>query len=348
MLFFVSDWNRHNRVELLEHLEMYVSAGLPMSVILSTVSQIFSGRKAGALERVRIAVESGQTLGNSLVADVGLPLVIASVINCGESAGSLAAALRNAHDLLEKENILIGASISASIYPAVIFVATSALSLGLTQGVVPQIAPILFGLHRDLPFLTKIVVNISAWIAVCWPYIIAVFIVLFLLNILFYRFCKPFHFAVHWLCLKMPLLGTVLHYQALSMFFRVTGALVNAGVPVDSAFHQAASVVNLWPLRQILLKQHLCLRQGTAISGITFPGVPAFILSLLVCGQASGQLGVVLIRAADLLDRQLNTSFKRVSVLVEPVMMLCLGGFVGLVALSIMLPIYDISSALER
>ena len=347
-MFFAATWNRRSQIELLEQLEMYVSSGLPMKAILAAAGEAFAGRRYKALSKIRATVEAGQTLGNALAMEVNLPLTITNVINCGESSGDLAIALKTAHDLLEKEQLLISAALGALIYPTVIFSATAALSLGLTQGVMPQITPILLGLHRELPLLTRVMVVFSDWLASYWLYASAILLVSLVAMMMLYRFYQPFRFGTQWLMLKVPFLGKAIKRHTLTLFFRTIGALVNAGVPVDSAYNQAAQDINVRPLRCILLDQAISLQQGIAISTMVFPGAPPYVSSLLACGHLGGQLGPALVRAADLLDLESAATFKKISVLVEPLMMLFLGGSVGLVALSIMLPIYDVSNAIQR
>ena len=343
-----SRWSRKDKLLLIERLEMYVSAGLPVDRALAAAGEGSSRKQAMSLDRVRLTVESGQMLSVALAHEIHVPLAVVGLIACGESSGSVALALRSAHSLLEREDELLKKCLSSLTYPIVIGLAAVGLTIGLVRGVMPQIIPLLLGLHTDLPILTKIVIAVSQGFtsyglcASVGGALIAV------AAIAAYGRLYRFRLVAHQMILSTPLIGGLAERYALAIFFQSMGALVESGMPADVAFVRTMPTLSLLPLRVSFERAAPRIIHGESLHIVLGRGLPSYISPLIAAGEASGSLGSALSRAAGILDRELEHSLKRLTALIEPVMMLGLGAAVGSIALSIMMPIYDISKALQH
>ncbi|MGC9605824.1 MAG: type II secretion system F family protein [Minisyncoccia bacterium] len=345
---FKGCFNRKGRLALLERLEMYISSGLPIACSLSLAGEASPKRQRESLDKVRQAVESGQALSTVLASEVRLPPAVVGLIACGESSGNLAETLKIGHALLEREDEIIKKCLSAMTYPSVIGLAAVSLALGLILVIMPQIIPLLAGLHRDLPMVTKIVMAMSRALMSYWPYLAAVSILLPALFVAAYRRNRTVRALTHLCAIHVPVVGGIMSRYALALFFQSFGALVESGMPSGAAYGKAASSIGLIPLRRSFEEKTRTIMRGGPIHEVFKENVPPYVAPLVAAGEASGNLGRSLLRTAYLLDRELDHGLKRLTALIEPVMMIGVGSIVGSIALSIMMPIYDISKTLQR
>jgi type II secretory pathway component PulF len=234
-------------------------------------------------------------------------------------------------------------------YPCVIGVAATALAVGLVRGIMPQILPLLTGLHSDLPFLTKVVMRLSTW-SMDWGVFAGMGSVLTAVIALWsYKRFEHVKLAVQHCLLHTPIIGALAERYALTTFFRSFGMLMESGMTADKAYIRAASAPTMIPIKRRLLSGIAALEKGEKIGHILDQkGVPRSISPLISSGESSGRLPSALSRAAVILDREIDHSLKRLTALIEPVMMLGMGCMVGSIALSIMMPIYDISKTLQH
>lgn len=148
----------------------------------------------------------------------------------------------------------------------------------------------------------------------------------------------------------MPIVGRLARYYSLALTVRSLGSLVESGAALGESYVRVAETMPLLPLRSAFKKKSADISRGvplgTVLSGMK--RMPSYIAPLVSAGEASGTLGISLVRAADILDRDIEHALKRLTALVEPVMMAGMGCAVGAIALSIMMPIYDVSKALQH
>ncbi len=341
-------WSRKDKFLLIERLEMYVSAGLPIDRALGAAGEGLSKRQRGSLFRIQNAVESGQSLSSALSREIRLPPAIVGLISCGESSGTIATTLKSAHALMERQDELLKKCLSALTYPSVIGLAAIGLTVGLVRGVMPQIIPLLLSLHANLPILTKIVIAVSEGFMSYGAFLLIGIVLISIGGVWAYKKMIRIRFIVHRLLMSIPIVGSLTNRYALAVFFQSMGALVGSGMPADEAFIRTASSIGLIPLRRRLESIAPKVSRGEPLHEAFGKGMPAYIAPLIAAGEASGNLGSALSRAAAILDRELDHSLKRLTALIEPVMMLGMGAAVGSIALSIMMPIYDISKALQH
>ena len=356
----VYSWSRRDLIFLLEQLEMYVSAGLSVGQGLEIIKKGIvegghgprsgsSGKKRASIEKVRSRVESGGLLSQALFDNVGLSKSLVGIVEHGERVGGLSSALKSAHDLLAKEDELIKKCLSAMTYPVVIAVLALVLTVGLMRGVVPQIVPMLTSMHVELPILTKMTIWLSG-VLVSWGLliIVAVFVVVTVTVYVYKKFpvLKKFF---HSLVFRLPLIGNLIYLYSLSIFLRSLGTLINSGIPVAEAYSEVIGTTTFEPLSSAIFHGVVDVRNGLPLQDIFLhKEIPAYVAPLISAGESSGSLGESLIRAASIIDVDIEDTLKRTTSLIEPLMMVVVGGIVGAIALSIMMPIYDMSKVLQH
>ncbi len=328
-------------------MEMYISAGLPVSRALTVMKKRAPKRRASAFENIRKAVESGQSLSVAMADEIDLPASVIGLIGCGETTGSLSQALKTCQALLEEQDELVKKVLSSMTYPIVIGLATIGLTIGLIQGIMPQIIPLLSGLRVDLPLITRIVMAVSKFL-MDWGLFAVLGTAILGLSVFFaYKKAAGVKWLVHACLIRVPIVGKLVSHYSLALFFQSFGAMTEAGIPADIAYEKATASVYLLPLRGRLDKFTALIRAGEKFHVIA-RDMPAYVEPLISAGESSGNLGRSLCRAATMLGRELDHALKRLTAMVEPTMMLGMGSIVGSIALSIMMPIYDISKTLQR
>ena len=333
----------------LERLELYVSAGLPLDRALMVSGQASGGRQKACIENVRKHVEAGGLLWKGLSDSIRIGRTTAGLIEHGESSGQLVKAFKISRSLLDKEDQLRSKCVSAMAYPAVIGAFAVILTIGLVRGVMPQIIPMLKGLHVGLPFLTRMIIFISDILSGYGLWMMAAIMIMTAVSRAAYvRFEKLQHLCQSVLLL-VPLAGGLVRSYSLAVFLRSCGSLIESGSPIKEAYASSAGSLPLRPLRKDLEAGIERIGMGMPLSRImTGRHIPKYVSPLLAAGEASGTLGLSAGRAAEILDRDIEDSLKRLTALIEPIMMIGIGVVVGAIALSIMMPIYEISKILQR
>lgn len=334
----------------MERLELYVSSGLPLDHSLRVSGEGVTKKQTEAIEKVRKSVEAGGTLSQALVTHLKISKTIAALIGNGEESGELAKALGRAKDLLEREEELTKKCVSAMIYPVVIGLFAGVLTIGLVRGVMPQIVPMLKGLNVQLPLITRVVMAISDGM-VKYGFVILVSIIVIASGFpIVYWKSRLVRGAFQSLLARVPMVGRLFRLYHLSLFVRSLGLLAESGAPAASAYPATVSTLSFAPVRDQLEKERVNIKNGHALGLIMarMKGMPPYLAPLVSAGEASGTLGASLICVARIMDRDIEHALKRVTSLLEPVMMAAMGCAVGAIALSIVMPIYDISKVLQQ
>ncbi len=342
-------WRRKNIILLLERLELYVSAGVTINRALQISSGGITVRQKDAIQRALKSVEAGASLSKALTESVGLSKTIAGLIEHGDSSGSLAQSLNVARSLMEREDELMKKCTSAMTYPVVIGIFAGLLTIGLVRGVMPQIIPMLKSLHVQLPFLTRMVMFVSESLMRYGLYLLATTVTISVAISLLYARTTIFKSIAQELLFRTPLIGHLTFSYFLAVFLRSCGALLESGVSIGKAYVNTVRTISFIPLRNRLESNISVVDRGASIGSIfNIPQMPSYVAPLINAGEVSGTLGASMVRAAAIVDREIEHSLKRLTSLIEPVMMAGMGLVVGSIALSIMMPIYDLSRALQQ
>jgi type II secretory pathway component PulF len=336
---------------MFERLEMYLSAGLPLDKALQTVAHGSSKRNCMILERILGEVYSGERISASFSRHLRISKTLCSLIEHGETSGNLPGSLVLARSILERQSDTFKKCTSALVYPMVIGVFALVLTLGLVRGVMPQITPMLKSLRVPLPVLTKIMITISEHVVAYGLYVCAGLVILGAITVVLYKKVAWFAYLCQWCATRIPIVGNVFFLYSISLFLRSFGSLVESGLPVPASYVSTSTTLPLLPLKRALQQKSSEIQKGVSLGVILSTvnrKVPRHVSSLVSAGELSGSLGASLVRAATIIDRDMDHSLKRLTSLIEPLMMVGMGCTVGSIALSIMMPIYDMSKVLQH
>jgi len=327
-----------------------VRAGLPIEECLQALTeQSESARTRKILAAVRTKVREGQPLAHALGEYPGsFPPLYRHLIEAGEQSGKLPVILERLADYTEQRQALTQKVWVAFLYPALVSVVAVAVVGGLLAYVVPQIAQVFVDSGAPLPWATRALIAISRIVregGIFWPLGILVIAVASRMAL---RNPKRRMAWQRWL-LRVPLLGRLIRSLNAARLASTLGILTSSGIPLLSALETALQVVTNLPMRAAVEEAKRQVREGGSLSrslGKT-KLFPPLVVHLIGSGEASGSLDTMLTRAAEAQSRELEGFVTALTSLIEPVLILVMGGMVLFIVLAILLPIFDMNQLIK-
>lgn len=335
-------------------LSAMVSAGVPILRALASLHD-HAERKTlqTVIEGVMKDVEAGSSLADAMVkypnAFTG---VYVNMVRAGEAAGILDDILKRLALQQEKSASIRKKVKSAMSYPIVLMGITVLAFFGLMIFVIPQIGKIvkdLSGGQGELPILTQVMLGISGFITsnILW---LIPFLVGSLVLLMRYLKTPVGKKLLHTVVLKIPGIKDIIIKLAIARFARTFSALMGAGVAVIEALTVTAHAVGNVVYENALLDAAEQVKNGKNLSGIIEQNTlfPPIVAQMLAVGEETGQTDTVLIKVADFYEEEVDAAIEGVSAIIEPVMIVLMGGMVGLIAASVMLPIANMSQSIKN
>ncbi|MCF7222617.1 type II secretion system inner membrane protein GspF [Marilutibacter chinensis] len=273
------------------------------------------------------------------------PPLYRAMVAAGESSGALPDILERLADLLEREQQVRARLFTALIYPAALALTAIAVVIALMTFVVPKVVEQFDSMGRELPALTRVVIAISEFMA-GWG--LPLLALLAVAAVVFRQMLKRPAFRLRFdaLVLRTPLLGRLIRDVHAARMARTLSIMVNSGLPIMEGLMITARTVHNRVLREATDAMVASIREGGSLSSaMKRAGVfPPTLIYMTTSGENSGRLAPMLERAADYLEREFNTFTSAAMSLLEPVIIVLLGGVVAVIVLSILLPILQFNS----
>ncbi|MGB4768565.1 MAG: type II secretion system F family protein [Candidatus Saccharimonas sp.] len=334
-------------------LSAMVSAGVPLLRALSSQKEHTDSKGLQKVLTTIIAdIEGGTPLADALAKHPNtFGDVYVNMVRAGEAAGILDDILKRLALQQEKNAAMRKKIKSAMTYPMVLVVITIGAFFGLMIFVIPQIGKIikdLGGPDAQLPALTQIMLGISEFLLSK-----GVFLVPFIVGgtILLLRWLKtPAGKKVfHTLVLKIPMTQPIIQKVAVARFARTFSALMGAGVAVLESLSVTSHAIGNVVYEKALLDAAEEVKNGKTLSSIIEqnPLFPPIVAQMLSVGEETGQTDTVLVKVADFYEEEVDVAIDGVSSIIEPVMIVFMGGMVGLIAASVMGPIANLAQSVK-
>ncbi|KKP89004.1 MAG: hypothetical protein UR94_C0044G0004 [Parcubacteria group bacterium GW2011_GWA2_36_10] len=234
---------------------------------------------------------------------------------------------------------------AAMMYPTVVFFAIIGLIGVISAFVLPKLLGFFTTLHAKLPISTRILLASSQFLVKYWAWILIFIIALVITVKVMGKFAKT-RLIIHQIILKIPIFGKIGRNLNLAIFCRSLSSLLNSGVTIDQALHIVADTVTNDVYKQrITLVYHQVL-QGLAMSDILAKDkhFPILLSRMARVGERSGKLSETLDYLADFYETEVDNVTKNLSTMLEPALLVFIGLVVGFVAMSIINPIYELTS----
>ena len=299
--------------------------------------------------RTILGIRSRVTEGHSLESGLAefpssFPELYRATVAAGEKSGNLDPVLERLADYTESRQEMQQNVSLALVYPIILLIICVIVVVGLLTYVVPQVVDVFADLGQELPLPTRFMLATSAILRATWWYwLLGIVAGVFVFSNMMKS--QTFKTKVHALLLRLPIVGKVIRGLNTSRFSRTLSILTASGVPVLEALRIAAQVIPNLPMRQAVFDAAVNVREGASIHGSleTSRYFPPITLHLIASGEASGNLEVMLERAATQQERELKTVIATTLGLFEPLMIVFMGGLVLMIVLAIMLPIFNLN-----
>ncbi len=335
-------------------LSAMISAGVPLLRALTALSDHVAD--SPTLRKILLgiiqSVESGSTFGDALAKYPStFNDIYVNMVRAGEAAGILDEILQRLATQQEKSMSMRKKIKGAMAYPLVLISITVAAFFGLMIFIIPQIGKILKdlgGADAKLPLVTQVMLGISSAITSYW-YIIIIVIGLGVYGFLAYKKTKKGKYQIDSILLKTPIIKKIVSKVAVAHFARTFSALIEAGVAVLEALTVTSRAVGNSVYEEALVDAEVQVKNGKTLSSVieANPLFPPIISQMLLVGEETGQTDRVLVKVADFYEEEVDTSIGSISSIIEPVMIIIMGSMVGLIALSVMLPIASLSQNIK-
>jgi general secretion pathway protein F len=342
--------NADMRAVFTRQMAVLLASDLSAEAALETVRS--SGTAASieaAAAEAKAALLDGQPLSVALdLANAGFPRFYIAAVRAGETSGDVAVVFDGLADYLEDVGSDKAQMATALIYPAFV-TAVSLLVCGvLMVNVAPEIAAMFQVSGRELPRLTQVVMGISDWIIGNW---IGLLVGLIAAVVGIVMALRVPHIRDRWhnMVLKMPVFGRLMRLSAAAQYLRTLALVIASRQTVVDAVTSASDVLVIRRYRDEALDLAEAVRGGASLSqglaGMSL--IPPVCRQLIDAGEQSARLGRMTERAAVLVESWLSNERKRVSALMDPLLMMLVGGLVLTIVLAILLPIFDLQAGVQ-
>jgi type IV pilus assembly protein PilC len=339
------------RITVTKNLSAMLTAGLTLSRALSVIDRQSSNKSLKkVMQELAASVKRGASFHEALAAHpkVFPPLYVA-MAKAGEESGTLAASLKAIAKQMDRTHALAKKIRGAMIYPCIILFAIVVIGILMLLFVVPTLASTFEELNVPLPLSTRVILASSAFMTAHW--VLAVLLMLLAVAaVAALARSKAGGAAFLWLSLRMPVVKTLVRETYSARATRSLASLISAGVDMLAAIGIAREVVGNRTFGAVLDEAQTRVRKGEPLSAAFNDHAdlyPVFVGDMIAVGEETGNVAGMLGQVADYYETDVEEATKDLSTIIEPLLMLFIGVFVGIFAVSMIAPIYSISSAIN-
>jgi type II secretory pathway component PulF len=342
--------DRKELLAFLEYLAGSFSAGLPLLMTLDDVpKRLRSAKLKTILGEVRFAcADEGKSLSDALAEHPkAFPQLFVSTIAAGEASGQLAFSLTQLVEYLDWQENISASVRQATMYPIVVMAAVAALVAGLVGFVFPRILPILRVRQVELPLPTRIIMAVSGFLNDNFVWVVLAFVAVSV-GIVMARRSEKGRLFVDTAILRIPGLGPLMLEVGMARVVTYLGLFYRTGVDLLHSLLLVENMATNKVVANVVRDARMSIAGGDTIAAAFGRSslVPVVVMRSLALGETTGRLDESLERAKLYYSREIPAAVRRMITLIQPLMIMVLGGLVLLVALAIMLPILNIYNSL--
>ncbi|MCL4209214.1 MAG: type II secretion system F family protein [Phycisphaeraceae bacterium] len=335
-------------------------AGLPLLRSLQILEgQQKPGKLKSVLSDVCEDVEAGTTLSDAMAKHPrAFDRLYCKMVNAGEIGGVLDVILQRLAEFLEKAMRLRRRIIGAMIYPVVVITIAVLILTGIMVFVIPKFQQIFEEFGVELPALTQWLIRSSLWAAgtlyadqavpgAIW--ILGGPILLFLFFKLIRR-TNPGRAVTDHIRIRIPAIGPLIRKSSIARFTRTLGTLISAGVPILEAIMITRDTSGNYVFEKALTKVHDSIREGETFAGPLREAkvCDAIVVNMIDVGEETGDLDVMLMKIADNYDEEVDVAVQSLVRLIEPLLVVFLGGIIGTIVIALFLPLVSMIESLSK
>jgi type IV pilus assembly protein PilC len=328
-----------------------IDAGLPLVQALEILSTQVENKSFGkVLAQVKIDVESGSTYADALKKHPRVfSELYANMVAAGEAGGILDTILNRLAAYIEKAMKLKKKVKGAMVYPAVVSSIAVLVIAVIMIFVVPTFSKMFTSLGGTLPLPTRIVINLSNFIAGIGGLLVAGAIVAIVVFIVQFRRTEKGQHITDKILLRLPIFGMLINKVSVAKFTRTLGTLVSSGVPILDGLEITAKTSGNKVIEYAIMEVRKGVMGGkTLAEPITKSKVfPPMVTHMIAVGESTGALDAMLGKIADFYDDEVDASVSNLTAMMEPMLMVFLGTSVGFIVISMYLPIFKLITLIK-
>ena len=350
LLSFGKKTSSSDLVFFTRQLSSMITSGLTLMQALNILRQQTKNEAmAKIIEQIVTEIEDGNSFSTALAKhpDVFSSIYV-SLIKAAETSGVLDKVLLRLAETLEKQEKLKSTIKGALMYPIIVVIGMVAVMMVMMIVVIPQLSVLFESMNVELPLTTQIVIGMSKFMVNFWPLII-VFVILFMFIFKQWNKSESGKLIIDSLSLKLPVFGTIINQTILAELCRTLGLLIGTGNLVVDSLNQSANVAGNIVYKNAVLNVAKRVEKGISIgdSMSAYPLFPPLLVQLVKIGEQTGKLDDAFTRSSDYFEGEVDQLVKTMTTAMEPIIMVFLGLGVGFLIISIIMPIYSITSAIQ-
>ena len=333
-----------------KNLQVMVSAGVSLPKSLKVLSEQSRNKKfKKVLSEVAEAIVKGEHFSEAIARypEVFSNLFV-NIVKVGEESGSLQENLSILARQMERENDLKNKIKGAMMYPAVIITAMVGIGILMLVVVVPQLGQVFEEFGASLPLSTRIIIGLGSFLTERW-YIVIAIIVFLALSIKAVLRTESGKKVLSGILLRLPIISPLVKKINATHTVRTISSLIAAGTPLMRSLQIASETISNFYFKKALKESIEKVRKGDRLSDALRPYQNIYsltVIQMLEVGEETGETSEILQKLADFYEEEVNDSTKNLSSIIEPIIMLFLGGAIGFFAISMVQPIYGMMSIL--
>lgn len=332
----------------LRQLSVLLRAGVPLLESLQSLEEsALSDALSRVLRFIIIDIREGKTLSDAMAKHprVFQPMVV-NLVKAGEQGGMLDEVLDRLGTYFEKRRRLKAKVVGALMYPMItIAVAISALTAILVF-VIPKFEKLFSSQGQELPELTQIVVRLSHSFTEYW-YVVVIVVVVIPASLSFLYKTGPLTRPLDSLFLKIPLFGDLIKRSSVARMSRTLSTLLKSGIRINDAID-----ITIGTMGNVIVDEYMMAAKASILSGQPFSAplkktgfFPVIVLQMVSIGEKTGSLDSMLEKVADFYEEEVEQTAEQLTSLLEPIVIVFLGGMIGTLVIAMFLPIFSMGNA---
>ncbi len=340
----------YDKINFTDHLASSVGAGTPLQEALEAYVEE-GDRKSEIIDTINKDIQRGKKLSEAMskYPTIFSPLYIA-LVQAGEITGSLDETLEYLANELRREHEFIAKVKSAMFYP-IIVLSVSLIVVVLVIGfVIPKMVEITKNFGGELPLITKVFVGIARFLA-NYTVPISLFLILAIAALVYIFNNQKIRIKLNAKIIKSPLIGEIMRQFILARFLRIIGGCVKYGIQLPKAIELSAGVVDNVLYKEACENINKKIIRGQSLSMALADEdkklFPPIISRTIRGGEKTSKVDVGLLRLSTYYEAEVDRNLKRLTEMIEPVMVIALGILVALIAIAVIAPIYQMTSRIQ-
>jgi len=339
------------QIRIARRIGTLLGVGMSISEALLFIEKSLSGKKKQIMSYMIGEILHGRLCSDICAEVKAFDKSLVHMITIGEKSGSIETAFTQAATLLEKRQALSRKIYGALVYPGFIACATAGIALFLVVYIFPKIIPLIVSMNIPLPFLTRLLIFVSRTIIYHWLIIIIGLILVAVCIFLIWKYLRLFRRAIRIIFMSVPFAGPITRSKILIQIFKPLGLLLAHGEHIPEALISVAGIIVNDEYSDSLRAGATHVTKGESFSAYISDQshlFPQLVSDFLETGEKTGGIATACEHIAALYESEVEESIKSISSIIEPVLMLGMGCVVGGIALSIVMPIYEITGNLSK